>query len=232
MADFAEGISDDTAGRRLARAIRGRGAFRRFRDELHEEYPDLVSVWHAFRDTRAKRTCGRKAGFCPQRRNTRPPTGSVKSKAGRRTVGLPAQLVALLRKHRGEQDAEHKLARQLWREEGWVFATPGGQALNHMTDYKEWKALLKAAGLREARLHDARHTAATVLLILGQPERTVMSLMGWSTTDMATRYQHVTDEIRAQVASQVDGLIWEARTDDAATRRSPSSGSRWRRSCP
>jgi hypothetical protein len=55
-----------------------------------------------------------------------------------------------------------------------------------------------------------------VLLILGQPERTVMSLMGWSSTDMATRYQHVTDEIRAQVASQVDGLIWEARTDDAA----------------
>jgi hypothetical protein len=55
MADFAEGISDDTAGRRLARAIRGRGAFRRFRDELYEGYPDLVSVWQAFRDMRAKR---------------------------------------------------------------------------------------------------------------------------------------------------------------------------------
>jgi integrase len=159
-------------------------------------------------------TCGRKAGFCPQRRNTRPPTGKVKSKAGRRTVGLPAQLVALLRQHRTEQDAERALARQLWHEDGWVFATTTGQALNTMTDYKQWKDLLKAAGLREARLHDARHTAATVLLILGQPERTVMSLMGWSTTDMATRYQHVTDQIRAEVASQVDSLIWEARTDD------------------
>ena len=55
MADFAEGASDDTAGRRLGRAIRGRGAFSRFRDELFEEYPDLVPAWHAFRDTRA--TC-------------------------------------------------------------------------------------------------------------------------------------------------------------------------------
>lgn len=55
MADFAEGVSDDRAGRRLERAIRGRGAFRRFKDELHEEYPDLVPVWHAFRDARAKR---------------------------------------------------------------------------------------------------------------------------------------------------------------------------------
>jgi len=55
MADFAEGISDEQAGRRLARAIGGRGAFRHFKDELHEEYPDLVPVWFAFRDARARR---------------------------------------------------------------------------------------------------------------------------------------------------------------------------------
>jgi hypothetical protein len=80
-------------------------------------------------------------------------------------------------------------------------------------NYHEWKALLETAGLREARLHDARHTAATVLLILGQPERTVMSLMGWSSAGMTARYQHVTDSVRADVASQVGGLIWEARTE-------------------
>jgi hypothetical protein len=55
MADFAERISDERAGRRLARAIDGGGAFRRFKDELHEEYPDLLPAWYAFRDVRAKR---------------------------------------------------------------------------------------------------------------------------------------------------------------------------------
>jgi hypothetical protein len=55
MADFADGITDEHAGRRLARAIQGKGAFRRFKDELHEEYPDLLPAWHVFRDTRAKR---------------------------------------------------------------------------------------------------------------------------------------------------------------------------------
>jgi hypothetical protein len=54
MADFAEGLSDESAGRRLERAIRGRGAFRRFKDELYEEYPEFVEVWHACRDARAK----------------------------------------------------------------------------------------------------------------------------------------------------------------------------------
>lgn len=55
MADFAEEITNERAGRRLARAIQGKGAFRRFKDELHKEYPDLLPAWYAFRDTRAKR---------------------------------------------------------------------------------------------------------------------------------------------------------------------------------
>jgi hypothetical protein len=55
MVDFVDGISDDAAGRRLGRAISGRGAFRRFKDELYEEYPGLVPAWQAFRDARARR---------------------------------------------------------------------------------------------------------------------------------------------------------------------------------
>ena len=55
MADFAETITDERAGRRLARAIQGRGAFRRFKDELREEHADLLPVWYAFSDVRARR---------------------------------------------------------------------------------------------------------------------------------------------------------------------------------
>ena len=53
MVDFAEQVSDEQAGRRLARALRGKGAFRRFRDELHEEHPGLVGAWNAFRGNRS-----------------------------------------------------------------------------------------------------------------------------------------------------------------------------------
>ena len=55
MADFTDQISDDRTARRLGRAIQGRGAFRRFKDELHEEYPELLPLWYAFRDNRAQR---------------------------------------------------------------------------------------------------------------------------------------------------------------------------------
>lgn len=50
--------------------------------------------------------------------------------------------------------------------------------------------------------------------VLGVPERAVKGIMGWSTTAMAARYQHVTDPIRRDVARRVGGLIWSE--DDSA----------------
>ncbi|MFE0930450.1 tyrosine-type recombinase/integrase [Streptomyces mutabilis] len=158
-------------------------------------------------------SCGRKAGYCPQRQRTNPETADTKSRAGRRSVGLPAQLVDLLRIHRAKQDAERTAAGEKWADEGWLFATPDGRGTPPRTDYDDWKELLAAAKVRDGRLHDARHTAATVLLILGVSERAVMGLMGWSTTAMAARYQHMVDTVRVDVARQVDGLIWEPNRD-------------------
>jgi hypothetical protein len=55
MARFAEGISDRRAGERLTRAIEGKGAFRRFGDVLHQQYPALVPAWRAFSDSLSRR---------------------------------------------------------------------------------------------------------------------------------------------------------------------------------
>lgn len=154
--------------------------------------------------------CGRKAGYCPERKQVRADTGPTKSRAGRRTIGLPEPLIALLRVHQEHQEAERIAARQLWHDEGWVFAKSDGRPLNPNTDYHEWKALLDMAGLREGRLHDARHTAGTVLLLLQVPTPTAMSIMGWSSPAMAKRYQHVLDAIRKDVATQVGELLWES----------------------
>ena len=59
---------------------------------------------------------------------------------------------------------------------------------------------MRDAGLRDGRLHDARHTAATMLLIRVH-ERAAMGVMGWATTSMAARYQHLTDAIRPTLPS-------------------------------
>jgi integrase len=58
-----------------------------------------------------------------------------------------------------------------------------------------------------AGMHDARHTAATVLL-LGVHVRTIMSVLGWSTTAMVGRYAHVIAPIHEDLATRLDGLLW------------------------
>lgn len=154
--------------------------------------------------------CGHKfGGHCPERVPLRAETAGTKSRAGKRGVGLPDELVTMLKAHQREQERERETAADMWRETGYVFTTPRGEPLNPRTDYTEWKRLLERASVPERRLHDARHTAATVLLLLGIPDRTVMGIMGWSSTAMAARYQHIIAAIRRDVATSVGRLLWK-----------------------
>lgn len=154
-------------------------------------------------------TCGRKRGAdCPQRHGGGLMLDDVKSRAGRRTLALPGPLLELLVAHREAQDRERAAAGPLWEDHGFVFAQPNGRPIDPRADHQAWKELLEHAGVREARLHDARHTAATVLLVLKVGTRAVMDLMGWSSSSMASRYQHVTDELRHDIASSVGATLW------------------------
>ncbi|XVU27136.1 tyrosine-type recombinase/integrase [Actinoplanes sp. CA-054009] len=124
----------------------------------------------------------------------------MKSRAGRRAVGIPAPLVEALRRHKTAQEIKRRRAAQLWEEGDRVFAQPNGRPIVPRADHDAWKALLQEAGVRDARLHDARHTAATMLLVLGVPARAVMEVMGWSQVAMTTRYQHLAPELISGIA--------------------------------
>jgi site-specific recombinase XerD len=134
--------------------------------------------------------------------------GQVDQQLAPVTIGLPDELALLLKLHNYEQGAERAKAAELWTATPYVFTTPTGGPLNPRSDWDNWKQLLTTAGVRDGRLHDARHTAATVLLLLGVPERAVMGVMCWSNSAMAARYQHMTTAIRRDVAHRVGNLLW------------------------
>lgn len=148
------------------------------------------------------------AGLVPGQGPNQPERGETKSDASHRTIGMPTELTSLLRAHRTQQLAMRMQAADQWVEGDWVFTDEVGQPLNNIGDYRRWKALIKEAGVRDARLHDARHTAATTLLLLGVSERGVIDMMGWSTGKMTLVYQHITDSVRKDVAAKVGGFSW------------------------
>lgn len=126
-------------------------------------------------------------------------------------------MLQLLRQHREAQARERAQARDLWTEKGYVFTSPTGEPLNPNTDYHKWKELLRAAGVRDARLHDARHTAATVLLIPGVSDTVVDAIMGWEpgkSARMRRRYQHLTSRVLKDTAAKVGGLLWGTGQDE------------------
>jgi len=155
-----------------------------------------------------------RARVLPERVALRADTAGTKSQNSRRNIGLPAQLVALLRRHQVEQDRERRAAAQLWHDGGWVFATPMGRPLNPARTTTSGSSSSGPPECGDGRLHDARHTAATVLLALRVPERVVLGLMGWSHGDLTIRYQHITDAILRDVANRIDGLIWAVPDED------------------
>ncbi|WP_242606950.1 tyrosine-type recombinase/integrase [Protofrankia symbiont of Coriaria ruscifolia] len=137
---------------------------------------------------------------------------------------LPPPLVTVLRTHRKHQDAEQDTAGDLWNNEhGLVFTRPDGRPIDPAADWREWKALAKAAGVAAARLHDARHTAASLLLAQGVPARVAMEILGHSQISLTLgTYSHVAPELRTDAAARMGEALWGS--DDKPTADEPDNG--------
>jgi integrase len=132
-----------------------------------------------------------------------------KAERSRRTLALPAQLVEALRRHRVVQLEEREAAGSLWEEHDLVFAQVTGRPLDKRSDWEAWKALLKRAAVREVRLHDGRHTAATLLLSEGVHPRVVMELLGHSQMRTTTdTYSHVMPALAEEAAAKMGTALW------------------------
>lgn len=153
--------------------------------------------------------CTEHASTCPKRKGG----GLVfrEPKGGRRTVPLPVELVELLRAHLEGQDVERAAARNLWREHDLVFAQPDGAPIDPKVDWQEWKDILAAAGVRDVRLHDGRHTAGTLLIEQGIHARVVMEILGHSDLRLTQRYTHVASALAQDAAKRVGTALWGAK---------------------
>ena len=141
-----------------------------------------------------------------------------KSERSRRTLALPTQLVDALRAHRDAQRQERRDAGSLWQDHDLVFAQVTGQPIDRHADRQAWKDVLRAAGVREVRLHDGRHTAATLLLSAGVHPRVVMELLGHSQMRTTTdTYSHVMPALAREAADQMGDTLWGAVAPEATT---------------
>lgn len=160
-------------------------------------------------------SCGRKRGAeCDHRTGGGLKLVEPKTKASKRAIVLPQPLVDELRAHRAVVNRWRLAAGSDWGStHDLVFPTSNGGLIDPARDHTEWKSLLQRAGVREVRLHDARHTAATLLLLQNVDIRTVMSIMGWTEMATAQRYTHAVDELRRRAARRIGALLWDEQVE-------------------
>jgi integrase len=126
-----------------------------------------------------------------------------------RPVTLTREAVEALRSHRkGQNEVRLKLG-TLWADNGLIFASETGKPLTRdFVDRRSFKPLLKRAGLPKKRLHDLRHTCATLLLGQGVHPTLVQKLLGHASVVMTlNRYSHWIPSMGDQTARAMEAAL-------------------------
>jgi integrase len=128
-----------------------------------------------------------------------------KSRAGRRTVAFPAELVPELRWHL-ERFAEDG-------SRGVVFVGPQGGRLRRSNFRKIWNAARVSVGQPDLHFHDLRHTGGTFSAATGASLKELMARLGHSSVRAAMIYQHATRDRDRAIAQALGVLVREVRRD-------------------
>ena len=132
-----------------------------------------------------------------------------KTESGRRSIPLDPSLVAVLRKHKSRQASEAMRAEAgLYGTVGYLMADELGQPY-HPNDVSDlFEARVKASALPRIRLHDTRHTAASLMLASGTPVKVVSDLLGYAspTITLAT-YAHVLPNMAEEAGAALSASL-------------------------
>lgn len=136
----------------------------------------------------------------------------TKTEGGERTLKLPASVVKALKAHRVRQLEQRLKAGASWQETRLVFTNQNGGPVQPITLHRDWKDLLKSAGLPvETRFHDLRHSAASLLLNQGVPLKMISEMLGHSSISItANIYGHVSDNAKQEVANMMESVVGKA----------------------
>ncbi|MFI5852305.1 tyrosine recombinase XerC [Micromonospora chalcea] len=168
--------------------------------------------------------CTGHAVHCPQRHGGGLVEVALKTEKSARSLALPTVLVDLLRAHRARQQTERQLLGLKWTADGLVFAQPDGRAIDASTDHRAWEELLHRAGVADAKLHAARHTAGTIMVASGTDTRIVQEILGHTQITTTQIYVDVAQKVKREavdraVSALMDGNLAALLQRDTATER-------------
>lgn len=132
----------------------------------------------------------------------------TKTKSSKRRIALDGQTVAKLREHRLRQLEERVAWGEGYTDMGVVFTREDGTLIRPVWVTRRFEVLRTEAGLPRIRLHDLRHTWATLALVAGVPMKIVQERLGHSSiTITSDLYSHIVEGLDRDAAEKVTRSI-------------------------
>lgn len=133
---------------------------------------------------------------------------TTKSERGRRSIALTDDAVRQLRIHRKRQAEERLLLGETYQDQSLVFCKEDGTFIDPRNFTKHFQRILGEAGLPKVRLHDLRHTHASLLLARDVHPKIVQERLGHSSITMTLDlYSHLAPGLQEAAAATLNGLL-------------------------
>jgi integrase len=135
--------------------------------------------------------------------------GPPKTTRSRRTVALDPTSISMLKMHRVSQLSQRRLLTGSYQDNDLVFAKPDGSPVPPSSFTDIFKRIVLKLPVRRIRLHDLRHTHATLGLAAGVAPKVMADRLGHSSVAFTqNRYMHTTPELERDAASRLAGLLF------------------------
>lgn len=129
----------------------------------------------------------------------------AKTARGQCKVMLPSFVMNTLQVHRLQQQETRNKVGSDWVEKDLIFCGLQGDYFNPNYLLRMFKKVLVEAGLPHMRIHDLRHSAATILLSMGVHPKVVQEILGHSTISMTMdTYSHVLPSMQQEATDGWD----------------------------
>ena len=131
-----------------------------------------------------------------------------KSLKSSKTIALTPSTILILREHQEQRKLERNLSGNSLADEDLVFSNIDGKPLRLNSVTRAWTILVTKCGLKIIRLHDARHTHASLMLKQGIHPKVVQERLGHSSIQMTIdTYSHVAPGIQEAAAQRFDEIL-------------------------
>ncbi|MFC2017709.1 tyrosine-type recombinase/integrase [Chloroflexota bacterium] len=131
-----------------------------------------------------------------------------KTANGRRMVALSPSVGLLLKEHREKQALDRAMLGTSLKDDDFVFSELEGKPLLPNSVTHAWIKLVRRNGLKGIRLHDARHTHASLMLKQGVHPKIVQERLGHSSIQITLdTYSHVAPGLQQAAAEGFDKLL-------------------------